>query len=364
MAVTGWNRWVLVLLLTAGTAVAAEPGGAKSISAHLLEQVEHWHEQAEKGDANAMFNLGQYFRRGIGIQPDLQRAREYYLQAAELGHAGAQLNLGTLYYFAPDKPNLEQVLHWWGQSAHQGEPRAQYQLAVLSLKLPQPQPLDALAWMTLARDNGHPQAEKALQQLKTSVPAATQAGLAQRLVELRSGGKGVVPVAADRLVAVAMVEPEPEPQLQPKPDESVAAQADEQTTPSAVVESARQSEADAVPVEARSAPAPASEPEVKDAAPEPMPPAAKPVMAWSGALFTVQLASLSDASAAQTMMRQLAQRHAAVLEGQPVRVLPGRHQGKALYRVQAGAFAMRDDAAQLCKALKAGGQGCFPSRLR
>ncbi len=338
MALAGWNRWVLVSLLTAGTAVAAMPEGQKAVSAQLLEQVEHWHAQAETGDANALFNLGQYFRRGIGIQPDPQRARGYYQQAAELGHAGAQLNLGTLYYFAPDKPNLEQVLYWWGKAAHQGEPQAQYQLAVLSLKLPQPQLLDALAWMTLARDNGHPQAEKALQQLKSSVPAAIQAGLAPRLAELRSGAQAPSPVDAQASA--------PEPRAVPTAPQSEAKE----------VESATKDAADA-------AASPTVVPEVQSE-PARSEPEAESAIAWADALYTVQLASLTDEASAQAMMQQLVQRHAAVLADHPIRVLAARLQGKDIYRVQAGAFATRAKARLLCKALQDGGQGCFPSRLR
>ncbi|WP_106590610.1 SPOR domain-containing protein [Marinobacterium halophilum] len=198
----------LLLALAAMPAVAADADAPRKLSAQLVEQVAHWQEQARSGDVNAMFNLGQYFRRGIGMEPDLQQARLYYEQAANKGHAGAQLNLGTLYYFGPDKPNLERVAYWWEKAALQGEAKAQYQLAVLYLKLPEPREQDALAWMTLAERNGDDRAKRALVQLQTSLPAQVQAGLSSRIVQLQAAPM-VEPVS------LPVAEPEPAPVAAP-----------------------------------------------------------------------------------------------------------------------------------------------------
>ena len=54
-------------------------------------------EAAEKGNAEAQFNLGLCYENGEGIQKDLQAAVNWYRQAAEKGNAEAQYYLCLLY---------------------------------------------------------------------------------------------------------------------------------------------------------------------------------------------------------------------------------------------------------------------------
>lgn len=306
------------------TSAGADTADDRALSAQIVQQVEHWQELARKGDANAMFNLGQYFRRGIGIEPDLQQAQAYYQQAAELGHVGAQLNLGTLYYFAPDKPNLTKVEYWWDKAARQGDPSAQYQLAILYLKLPEPRPLDALGWMTLAQRNGDPQADKALVKLKSSLPAAVQAGLEERLAQLQPEQKEpeLLPADTQGLVAKPALDVDATPST---------GKVEPPTEPPSVIEPDRATAT------------------VTNTVPD------------AGGRYTVQLASLSSQASAQTLAETLAQRYAAVLAGQPVRVQAVRRSADVLFRIQAGLFADRDQARDLCEQLKSAGQPCFPA---
>ena len=46
------------------------------------------------------------------------------------GHAVAQLNLGWIYANSPSRKNWEQAVYWYKQAAEQGDPRAQYNLAL------------------------------------------------------------------------------------------------------------------------------------------------------------------------------------------------------------------------------------------
>ena len=52
---------------------------------------------AEKGNAEAQYNLGFAYARGKNPE-DLVKAREWYEKAAAQGYAGAQYNLGLMYY--------------------------------------------------------------------------------------------------------------------------------------------------------------------------------------------------------------------------------------------------------------------------
>ncbi len=52
---------------------------------------------AEKGDAEAQFNLGQMYYEGLGVDQDYKEAVKWYQEAADKGHARAQFNLGVMY---------------------------------------------------------------------------------------------------------------------------------------------------------------------------------------------------------------------------------------------------------------------------
>ena len=51
---------------------------------------------AQQGYVTAMYNLGVMYKDGEGVEQSYERAFEYYEQAADLGDAAAQTNLGIL----------------------------------------------------------------------------------------------------------------------------------------------------------------------------------------------------------------------------------------------------------------------------
>ena len=52
---------------------------------------------AERGDADAQYNLGMMYADGRGVPQDDTTAVEWFQKAAEQGHALAQKNLGVVY---------------------------------------------------------------------------------------------------------------------------------------------------------------------------------------------------------------------------------------------------------------------------
>jgi TPR repeat protein len=52
---------------------------------------------AEQDDVDAQFNLGLLYEQGKGVPQDEREAVKWYKEAAERGHALAQLNLGIEY---------------------------------------------------------------------------------------------------------------------------------------------------------------------------------------------------------------------------------------------------------------------------
>jgi len=87
--------------------------------------------------------------------------------------------------------------------------------------------------------------------------------------------------------------------------------------------------------------------------PEPAPPPA------SGPVFRIQLAALSDEAAAARAWDGFRRRYGALLEGLDPVVEPARRGERTLYRVQAGAFASREEARARCTRIKRAGGDCF-----
>jgi uncharacterized protein len=52
---------------------------------------------AEQGDADAQYNLGLGYAKGIGVEQDYTEAAKWSRKAAEQGHAGGQNSLGICY---------------------------------------------------------------------------------------------------------------------------------------------------------------------------------------------------------------------------------------------------------------------------
>lgn len=80
-----------------------------------------WRNLAEKGDADAAFNLGQAFRLGRGVPADSAEAKRWFERAANKGHVDAQVSLGLLLF---DSGERALAMSWLKKAAAKGEPRA------------------------------------------------------------------------------------------------------------------------------------------------------------------------------------------------------------------------------------------------
>ena len=76
-----------------------------------------WQKLGDDYDLAALQNLGHIYRRGLGVEVDLDRAMNYYHQAAQYGFAPAQYNLAMMYFKAA-KP--ERGIFWIEQAAKSG----------------------------------------------------------------------------------------------------------------------------------------------------------------------------------------------------------------------------------------------------
>ena len=80
-----------------------------------------WRPLAERGDADAQFNLGQAYRLGRGVPISLGQAKSWFERAAASGHLDAETTLGLLLFQNGDQA---EGLKWLRRAAEGDEPRA------------------------------------------------------------------------------------------------------------------------------------------------------------------------------------------------------------------------------------------------
>lgn len=168
------NRgWILVLLIGLSPAIeTASATVADGVYAYekgnYSKARSEWLPYAALGNPNALYNLGQLYRMGRGVDRDYLKAREYYLRAAEKGHVGAQRNLGTLYYFGRvGKVDHKQALDWLTKAAVNGDARSQLMVGIIHFngETGKKNNIQAYAWITLAAKGGLRKAKATLTKL-------------------------------------------------------------------------------------------------------------------------------------------------------------------------------------------------------
>src|SRR6478672_11830312 len=110
-------------------ALASAPLSAQSVKAGIdawqradyAAAVSIWRPLAERGDADAQFNLGQAYRLGRGVPISLGQAKTWFERAAASGHLDAETTLGLLLFQNGDQA---EGLKWLRRAAEADEPRA------------------------------------------------------------------------------------------------------------------------------------------------------------------------------------------------------------------------------------------------
>lgn len=306
-------RFSFLTALLASASIAAPATGGKSVRdgitawqhADYASAVAVWTPLAEKGDADAAFNLGQAYRLGRGVPVDLSKAQTWLERAAKAGHLDAQTTLGLLLF---DSGSRQAAMGWLEKAAERGEPRAMlvYGTALFNGDGVARDPLMAYVYVSRAAAQGLQPAKETLQQLDSTLP-----------LDVRRRG-----------VEIALQKAAEKPAPSAKP--------------------AKMAKAKAAP-----APSPAKPPAAKVAqAPEAKPKAA-PAAAASGS-WRIQLGAFSQRSSAEALYRKLSS--SAPVSGHPAVYVPAG----AVTRLQVGGFASKAAAASACSALSSKGQACFP----
>ena len=83
--------------------------------------------QALSGDIQAAYELANAYYAGEQVQQDYQQAREWYVSAANQGHAESQFSLGNMYLMGEGVEQDDQsALDWYQQAANQGHTSARH----------------------------------------------------------------------------------------------------------------------------------------------------------------------------------------------------------------------------------------------
>jgi len=131
--------------------------------------VREWQQPAEKGDADALFNLGQAYKLGRGVAQDLTRAEDLFSRAAAAGHLQAGDNYGLLLF---QRGERARALPYITAAADRGDPRAMYLLGIAHFNgdIVGKDWVRAYALESLAQQAGLSQAGSALAQMDEHIP--------------------------------------------------------------------------------------------------------------------------------------------------------------------------------------------------
>lgn len=140
-----------------GPVTAAVAG--EGSDAHLQDNQRMLLEQAESGNPQAQFELGNRYLNGEGVEQDNFEALRWFTLAADRNNANAQYNIAVMYLNGLGVvKDQAQAVEWFIRAAENGDPPSQYTLGVLLFngQLGVPQDVaQAYKWFTLAGAAGH-----------------------------------------------------------------------------------------------------------------------------------------------------------------------------------------------------------------
>lgn len=132
---------------------------------NYTEAADWFMKAANKGHASSQCYLGYLYAHGLGVKTSDEEAANWYIKAAEQGDSLAQNNLGSMYRNGRGvQKNVEEAARWFRIAASQGSKLAQYNLAIMYLTgsgVPQNE-AEAVRWYREAAEQGLPQAQYSL----------------------------------------------------------------------------------------------------------------------------------------------------------------------------------------------------------
>jgi len=111
---------------------AFEKGVAAFEVGQYKEAIALWEPAAEEGNVDALVNLAQLYRLGLGVDQDDAKAFELYEKAAQQGSDDAQVNVAfQLLMGKGADQDRQEAAGWFAKAADQGNALAQYNLGLM-----------------------------------------------------------------------------------------------------------------------------------------------------------------------------------------------------------------------------------------
>jgi TPR repeat protein len=343
-------------VLAAAPALADVKTGVDAWAAGKYDQaLKEWRPLADRGDADAQFNMGQAYRLGRGVPADLKIAQSWFEKAGAQGHQDAQANAGLLLF---QNGNRAAALPWLRKAADRGDARAQYVLgtALFNGDIAGKDWPRAYALMSRASAQGLPQAKTSLAQMEQFISAEDKQKGSAIAAQLAKGA--AISAVADTGQVVRDTRPvRIAGQAQTGPGLNAPVPPSAKPAPSTPIASSRPvpppAKGDAPGDKSKAATAQAAKLAAKPAPAQARP--APATLATSGGRWRVQLGAYSNAGSARTSWTTLS-RQIGAFGG----LQPSYEQAGAVTRLRVGPLADRGAANRLCAAAKAAGQACFP----
>ena len=87
---------------------------------------------AERGDAEAQYNIAVMYERGLGVVKNYKESVKWLRKAVTKGFPKAQSSLGQRYYYGEGVPqDYKEAVKWFRNAAEQGDAIAQSRLGVM-----------------------------------------------------------------------------------------------------------------------------------------------------------------------------------------------------------------------------------------
>lgn len=369
-----WCQALPILLVVLLSAVSARADFSDAVDAYNRGEYEvafqEWLLYAAENDSRALYNLGQMYRLGRGVDQNLLIAQQYYRRASALGHIGAHGNLGSM-FFSKDPPDFEQALYHWRIAARGGHARSQYLLGIQYFNGEQMAQdlVQAYAWVTLASDAGLTEATDAAASMEPYLEDGqiteakhlastlmTPGVIVARVDQQQSSGPSDAPDSTADAAG---------PAAAPEAIESSGSVLDEAEIASRLSETAEQDESLQNSV-GDQASAPGSEVSLPNRNENSISPSSgNPTgeVDQDAGRFRVQVASFRSADAAESHWGNLSGEHSDLLAGQSHGIAAAELGEKGtFYRLQVGSFATHAAAQSFCGSLQSQQLDCFVAR--
>lgn len=132
---------------------------------------------ADKGNADAQYDIGEMYEKGSGVATDVKKAFGWFEKSAAQGHVKAEFKVAYMYYKGQGvDSNVKKAFHLMDKPANEGNVRAQYYLAQMyahgdgtNADLE-----EAFTWYSRSSLGGYKPADEALAELKKTIATVAE----------------------------------------------------------------------------------------------------------------------------------------------------------------------------------------------